>query len=162
MSHVFVQWANVTLTAISKVWNPTDKQVCVHVCVCVQWIRLYSFPCVNMLRTQMIFKGFACLYLPCRSARPPSMTPCSPISVPLRSKGLGDSYLIIFLFILPASAASLLTLLTWATHTRSLWPFGLSSFYHPDGQAKIRQVRPRDRRRILSSSKIWSHNSDTC
>lgn len=82
------------------------------VSVCVQWIRLYSFPCVNMLRTQMIFKGFACLYLPCRSARPPSMTPCSPISVPLRSKGLGDSYLIIFLSILPASAASLLTLLT--------------------------------------------------
>lgn len=144
MTHIFVQWANVTLTAISKVWNPTDKNVCVY-----NGLDFTVFPCANMLRTQMIFKGFACLYLPCRSARPPSMTPCSAISVPLRSKGPGDSYLIIFLSTLPAFAASPLTLLTWATHTGSLWPFGLSSFYHPDGQAKIRQVRPRDRRRIL-------------
>lgn len=165
MSYAFVESAKRTLRLVERDLQQIRSRVsmCVWMClrVCVQWIRLHSFPCVNMVKTLMIFKGFACLYLPCRSARPPSMTACSPVSVPLRSKGLGDSYLIIFLSTLPPSKASLLTLLTWATHTRSLCPFGLSSFYHSDGQTKIRQVQPRDRRRILSSLKIW-YNLDTC
>lgn len=99
----------------------------------------------------MIFKGLACLYLPCRSARPPSMTPCSPGSALWRSKDLGDSYQIIFL-----SAFHLLWVQPPHTvdlkHAHcSLWPFGLSSSYHYNGQAMIRQLQPQDRRRALST-----------
>lgn len=99
----------------------------------------------------MISMGFACLYLPCRSARPPSMTPCSPGSAPLRSKDLADSYQIIFLSALPPFWIQPPNTVDLNHAHCSLWPFGLSSSYHHDGQAKIRQVQPRDRRRVSST-----------
>lgn len=76
-------------------------------------------------QAQMIFKGFACLYLPCCSTRPLSMTPRSPGSDPWRSKDLGDSYQILFLFAFPPFESTLLTLLTWAIHAG---PYGPLAF----------------------------------
>lgn len=99
----------------------------------------------------MISKGFACLYLPCRSARPPSMTPCSPGSAPLRSKDLGDSYQIIFLSAFPPFGVQPPHTVDLSQAHCFLRPFGLSSSYHRDGQAEIRQVQLLDRRRILST-----------
>lgn len=109
----------------------------------------------------MIFKGFACLYLPCRSARPPSMTPCSPGSAPPRSKDLGDSYQIIFLFALPPLRIQPPHTVDLNHAHCSLWPFGLSSSYHRDGLAKIRQTKPQDRRWVLSTLRNL-HSCITC
>lgn len=121
--------------------------------------QVFVFECVHQLSLFPVsiclapddLQGLACLYLPCSSARPPSMTPSRPGSAPPTSKDLGDSYQIIFLSTYPP-------LWVQPPHTVdlnhahcSLQPFGLSSSYHHDGQVVIRQVQPRGRRRVLST-----------
>lgn len=109
-------------------------------------------------------QGLACLYLPCRSARPPSMTPCSPGSALSQIKRpwwfLSDNILVRLPS--PLSPASSHCWPEPCTHC-SLWPFGLSSSYHRwwPGHDKAGPASGEKKGAVCSSKPPQLHNLNT-